>query len=210
VFGRLAREDRQISAAVSRLPSTLRRTESALAAVRDLGEVAGPAFEALRPAVRQIDDANSELRPLGRTAEPIVREQVRPFARAALPYLRNLGPAARDLSRAAPDLKESVGELNRFFNIAAYNPNGAEPLAGDAARDRAREEGFLFHLGWTAHNSNSLFSTSDASGPFRRVLLTATCTTYQQLLLETGPAAPLLRDILGIKDLLADTKLCPP
>jgi len=73
--------------------------------------------------------------------------------------------------RALPDLTKSLDELNRFFNIGAYNPGGAEGLAGDLARDRDREEGLLYWLAWTAQNGVSLFSTSDANGPFRRLTL---------------------------------------
>jgi hypothetical protein len=93
--------------------------------------------------------------------------------------------------------------------MAAYNPNGQEKLTGDLAADRARDEGLLFWLGWVSHNSNSLFNTGDASGPFRRVVLLATCTTYQQILDQFGSSAPLVEDTIGIHDLLADSDLCP-
>jgi len=210
VFDRLAREDARISEAVSRLPSALDQTARTLGKVNTLGRVAKPAFRALRPAVSRIDEANSELRPLAETAEPILRKSVRPLVRRARPYIRNLQPAARNLGTASPDLRESFFELNRFFNIAAYNPNGAEGLSGSFQQDLNRDEGLLFWLGWVAHNTNSMFSTSDASGPYRRFIILATCTTYQQLLLDNGAAAPLVEDALGLKGLLSDTGLCPP
>ena len=209
VFGRLSHEDARISAAVERLPGALSQTESTLVRVRELGRVAGPAFRALRPAIREVDDANRELKPMAETSEPILRKKVRPFVRAARPYVVDVRPAARNLSRAAPDLRESFYELNRFFNMAAHNPGGAEPLTGDTERDRARDEGLLFWLAWVSHNSNSLFSTADASGPFRRIVLLATCTTYQQMLDQAASAAPLLEDALGVRELLADSDLCP-
>jgi phospholipid/cholesterol/gamma-HCH transport system substrate-binding protein len=209
VFSRLAREDERISLAVSRLPSTLSQTESTLIKVRELGEVARPAFHALRPAVARIHPANLELRPLAEEGEPVLRTRVRPFVRAARPYIADLGPAARDLGNAQPDLRESFYGLNRFFNLAAYNPGGKQRLTGDPDSDLARNEGYLFWLGWVAHNTNSMFSTSDAQGPFRRFILLATCTAYQQLLLDQGAAAPILEDALGIKDLLSDSDLCP-
>jgi phospholipid/cholesterol/gamma-HCH transport system substrate-binding protein len=209
VFTRLADEDAQISAAVERLPGALSQTEEALVNVRELGDVAGPAFRALRPAVAQVDEANAELRPLAEKGEPILREKLRPFVRAAQPVVDDLLPAARNLSKASPDLRDSFFEINRFFNMAAYNPGGREQLTGDAEKDRARNEGLLFWLGWVSHNSNSIFSTADASGPFRRVILLATCTTYQQLLLEHGSSAPLVEDALGVRELLADSDLCP-
>jgi phospholipid/cholesterol/gamma-HCH transport system substrate-binding protein len=209
VFGRLAHEDARISAAVERLPGALSQTESTLIRVRELGQVAGPAFRALRPAMREVDDANRELKPMAEKSEPILREKVRPFVRAAQPYVVRVRPAARNLSRAAPDLRESFYQLNRFFNMAAHNPGGAEPLTGDPERDRARDEGLLFWLAWVSHNSNSLFSTADASGPFRRIVLLATCTTYQQMLDQAASSAPLLEDALGVHELLADSDLCP-
>ena len=210
VFGRLSQEDQNISEAVRRLPGTLAQTEATLRRVRELGQEAGPAFEALRPAVRQIDATNRQLRPLAETAEPVLRRQVRPFVRAARPYVDTVRPAATNLAKASPDLRESFFELNRFFNMAAYNPGGREKLSGDATKDQAREEGMLFWLGWVAHNSNLVFSTGDAQGPYRRILLSATCTTYRELLAQLGAAGPAAAAILGIQNLLADADLCPP
>jgi phospholipid/cholesterol/gamma-HCH transport system substrate-binding protein len=206
VFGRVAQEDVRISDAVSRLPGALRQSEATLRKVDTLGRVAGPAFEALRPAVRQIDDANSELLPLARTGEPALREQIRPFVRTARPYLDDVRPAARNLSKASPDLREVFYELNRFFNMGAYNPNGREPVGAPG-----RDEGLLFWLSWVAHNSNSLFSTSDASGPYRRILLLATCSTYKQIVDEVqAPLQPVLTNLLGVESLLQAGGLCPP
>ena len=210
VFDRLAREDRRISLAIQRLPSALGQTVTTLRKVRELADTARPAFRALRPAVARVDEANRQLRPLGEEGEPILRERVRPFVRRARPFIRDLSPAARDLGQASPDLRESFFELNRLFNMFAYNPGGAEPVSGNAAKDAQRQEGMLFWLGWIAHNTNSMFQTSDAQGPFRRFVVLATCTTYQQLLEQAEGAAPIMEDVLGVKDLLTDTDLCPP
>jgi phospholipid/cholesterol/gamma-HCH transport system substrate-binding protein len=169
VFESLASEDGNISLAVARLPRALRTTEGTLGDVGRLGQELGPALEALRPPIRRLDQVNRALVPLARGTTPAIRDEIRPFARAAQPFTRNLGPAARDLSRAAPSLTSSFLELNRLFNIGAYNPRGAEPLTGDLARDRARQEGYLYWLAWTGQNTDSLFSTSDAQGPIRRV-----------------------------------------
>jgi phospholipid/cholesterol/gamma-HCH transport system substrate-binding protein len=130
--------------------------------------------------------------------------------RVARPFVEDLRPAARNLAKASPDLRESFHELNRFFNIGAYNPGGAEPLSGNLDRDRARDEGLLFWLGWVSHNTVSLFSTSDASGPFRRAVALASCSTYKALVDQYGSSLPIVKDVLGINALLADTTLCPP
>ena len=56
--------------------------------------------------------------------------------------------------------------------MGAYNPGGAESLAGlSIPQQRARNEGFLYWLAWTAQNGVSLFNTADAQGPWRRVTI---------------------------------------
>lgn len=171
VFEAFGSQDEEISLAVSRLPGALGQTERTLAKVDTLGGVMGPALEALRPPFRKLDTANRAVLPFVREATPLIRDKIRPFARIAGPYTADLGTAARDLNKASPDLTTSFNKLNRFFNIGAFNPNGAEGLSGNVARDRARQEGNLYWLGWTAQNTVSLFSTGDAQGPFRRIFL---------------------------------------
>lgn len=205
VFGRLAREDRQISTAVSRLPGALRQTHATLGKVQTLGEVATPAFEALRPAVRRIPAANAAVRPLALEATPILRDKIRPFAREAQPYLKNLRPAAENLEQASPDLRESFLELNRFFNQLSFNPKGREKLTGDRTADLARDEGYLFWLAWVAQNTTSIFSTADASGPYRRIVAGFTCSA----LLAAVKQEPANELILGVSDVLSDPGLCP-
>lgn len=207
VFERLAREDAQISGAIARLPSALRQSERTLIRVDELGDTMGPAFEALRPAVRRLPAANRELRPLAEEIEPVLRTRIRPFVREARPFVRQLRPAAINLRRASPDLRESFFELNRLFNMAAYNPGGREPLTGDFARDRNRQEGLLFWLGWVSHNTNSLFATSDAGGPIRRTIQLGSCTTYGVIAQQQGLAT--LENVLGLQGILNDAGLCP-
>jgi hypothetical protein len=179
--------------------------ERTLTRVEELGRVMPPAFEALRPAVRQLDATNDQVRPFAEEVTPIIRDRIRPFVREAQPYVKRLRPAARGLGDASPDLRESFHELNRFFNMAAYNPGGREELTGDFATDRARDEGLLFWLAWTSYNGLSVFSTADASGPFRRIILSATCTTLQGQVQEE-PAKEIL---FNLSDVLSDPGLCP-
>jgi phospholipid/cholesterol/gamma-HCH transport system substrate-binding protein len=208
VFRAFASQDRNISSAVAKLPGTLQETRRALVSVEDLGRILGPALDSVRPAFRQLPATNDAVIPFARAATPIVRERIRPFIRTARPYVsRSLRPAAVDLAKAAPDLTDSFYELNRLFNMLSHNANGREKVSGDQAKDLKRDEGYLYWLAWANHNGNSVFSTSDANGPFRRVLLAASCTTYKELLKGTGnPDASAA--ILGITDLLTDPVLC--
>jgi hypothetical protein len=205
VFGRLAKEDASISTAVSRLPGALRQTHTTLGRVEELGKTAGPAFEALRPAVRRIPAANAAVLPLAREAAPILRERIRPFVREAQPYVQTLRPAAENLEKASPDLREAFFELNRFFNQLAYNPGGRQKLTGNVEADLKRDEGLLFWLAWVSQNTTSIFSTADASGPYRRIIAMVTCSA----LLASVKQEPATELILGFSKVLNDPGLCP-
>lgn len=195
VFEAFASQDLNISAAVSKLPSTLGQTSRTLAKVDDYSKVLGPALEDLRPAFRKLDTANREVIPFVKEAEPLLREQIRPFVREARPYISDLEPAARDLAQATPDLTDTFLELNRFFNMAGYNPKGREAPEEYAANPRGRDEGYLFWVGWVAQNTVSIFSTADASGPFRRALLGFGCTSFKTLL-DNDPTG-LVPSVIG-------------
>jgi len=196
VFGALAGENQSISTSVARLPGALRASEEALGEVRTFAPALRGALRSLRSPIRKLDATNRAVRPFLERTTPVLRDEIRPFVRAARPFTDDLRVAANGLSKATPDLTSSVEELNRFFNMGAYNPQGAEGLAGKTvAEQRARQEGYLYWLAWTAQNGNSLFSTADAQGPWRRVTL-------------CGVAQPVLSSIVsGI--LGAETKANP-
>jgi phospholipid/cholesterol/gamma-HCH transport system substrate-binding protein len=198
VFESFAAEDSNVSAFVSKLPGSLRETRIALGKVDRLGQRLGPALESLRPPFRKLDEANAAVTPFVEEAAPIIRDEIRPFTRVGRPYLRRLGRGAAGLAEAGPDLTSTFLGLNRLFNIGANNPNGAEGLTGDLAKDRARLEGYLYWLAWTGQNTVSLFSTSDAQGPFRRITIRGlNCNTF------TGEGLPQ-----EISDALGDAGVC--
>ena len=192
VFRAYASEDRNISEAVHELPEALRQTTRTVGEVERLAEVLGPASEELRPAVRALGRAQRAIQPLAVEGEPLVRREIRPFVRAARPTVRLLRPAALDLRRATPGLTRSFVVLNRFFNMASYNPRGRE-----GPDDPNRDEGYLFYLGWLPHNSATLFSTADAHGPFRPSLVAMSCQTARTLA-HDEPGAEFLLNLTPI------------
>jgi phospholipid/cholesterol/gamma-HCH transport system substrate-binding protein len=205
VLDTFASEDVNLSATIAKLPPALGQTQRTFAKLDGYSRVLAPSLESLRPVFRSLGRANVEVIPFARKSEPIVREQVRPFVRAARPYVSELRPAAEQLSAGTPDLTRAFHELNRFFNIAAYNPNGAEKLTGDLATDLKRDEGFLYWLAWVGHNTNSLFSVSDAFSSFRRANFLASCSTLRRTLVGEEPA---LEPIFGLSDLFDDPDVC--
>lgn len=172
VFDTLAGEDQNISTSVARLPGSLRATERALTEVRQFAPALRSALASLREPIRKLPATNAALTPFLEDTTPVLRNEIRPFVRAAGPFTDDLRLAARDISKATPDLDTSLEETNRFFNMAAYNPGGAESLDGlSVPEQRARNEGFLYWLAWTAQNGVSLFNTADSQGPWRRVTI---------------------------------------
>jgi phospholipid/cholesterol/gamma-HCH transport system substrate-binding protein len=193
-LGAFADEDQNISALVSKLPGTLNQTASTLGKVDTLADQMGPTFESLRPPFRKLDDANAAVLPFVKEAAPILQKQVRPFVRAAQPFQRNLGAATTTLAQANPDLTTAFRGLNRLFDIGAYNPGGTESISdgcekGGACtpKERSRNEGYLYWLGWVGQNTTSLFSTADALGPIRRAyLLNLNCAQFTQGARQAG------------------------
>jgi phospholipid/cholesterol/gamma-HCH transport system substrate-binding protein len=211
VFRSFASEDTNISLAVSKLPSTLRQTQDTLNKLGPYADIAGPTFQALRAPFRQLDVANHAVLPFVKEAEPIVRTKIRPFVKVARPNIRNLRPAAQNLAKASPDLVATFHELNRFFNMAGYNPKGAEPVSDtgnptvDSQANLKRDEGYLFWVGWTTQNTVSLFNTSDASGPLRRFTAFFSCAELRTQL----AAQPAGGALLGLSNALNNSALCP-
>jgi phospholipid/cholesterol/gamma-HCH transport system substrate-binding protein len=189
-----ASEDGNLQAAAGELGPTLRQATTTLDAVRPFARQLGPATRALVPSVRRLDRANDEILPFAREAGPTVRTQIRPFVRAARPLLKDLRPAAQGLRTALPEVDRTTKVINRFFNMAAYNPKGRES-AGAAGR----EEGFLFWLAWVSHQGVNLQNIEDANGPMRPIFLTGTCGTLTSLVNDL----PQAEFALGLSPVLA-------
>ena len=197
VFRTLAAEQQNLGRAVGDLPGTLRQTTDTLGKVERFARVLGPTADDLRPPVQALDRANAEVEPLAEEATPIVREQIRPFVRDARPLVRSLRAPATDLAGSAPDLTSTFTTLNHILNLTGYNEKGRQGpnVAG-------RDEGYLFWLAWLQHNGASLFSSSDANGPFRPVTLGGTCSVLKEL---TGDNPPLN---LLFQPALLDPRVC--
>jgi phospholipid/cholesterol/gamma-HCH transport system substrate-binding protein len=199
VMRAFASEEQNISAAVAELPSTLQQTTTSLGQVRQFADVLGPTMDRLRPAARALDPANEAVKPFAEEATPLLAKDIRPFVREARPLTRDLRPAAVQVADAAPGLTRTFKQLNTFFNLLAYNPNGRE-----GPENAARQEGYLFWLAWAQHTAIQLFSTSDANGVFRPVTLAAPCATLEQTIKDQ----PEIEFLSMLTPILTDSKAC--
>jgi phospholipid/cholesterol/gamma-HCH transport system substrate-binding protein len=200
-LGAIAEQDPSVRRAVALLPSTLSQATDTLNATAELGAVLGPAFDDLRPFARNLPELNSSTQELAEAATPIIQNQLRPFVRTARKPVPDLRHAVKDLSKATPPLTDLGKGLNKVTNMAAFNPGGAEPV-GTAGRD----EGYLYWLAWLGHNGDSVFSSGDGNGWWRRIYLTLSCANVGAL----AGVSPLAPAVTGFDQLLAPGGACKP
>ena len=196
VFATLASQDSNLRATLQELPGALDETQTTLAKTDRLARVLGPTLEALRPGARALGPSLRETQPFLTTTTPIIRDQLRPFARAALPTVKQLRPAMRDLAAATPNLTRSFKVINVLLNTLAYNP------PGDTS------EGYLFWLSWLNHVGTTVFQTQDAHGPIRHGLIVLNCATAQ-LLESTAAASPNLGVLVALLNAPTADEICP-
>ena len=189
VFRAFAAEQANVRASLRELPPSLRQVSLTLGKTERFANVLRPTADRLRPAVRAITPANRAARALALEANPIVRDQIRPFVREVRPLVTDLGPAAQRLADATPHLTDTFVMLNKLFNLLGYNPGGRE---GVGERRDGSDEGYLFWVAWVTHQTEHLFTINDANGSYRPVTIGAPCATWQSIvdtaIAESGPA----------------------
>jgi phospholipid/cholesterol/gamma-HCH transport system substrate-binding protein len=204
-LGAIAEQDPNVQRAVSLLPSTLSQATRTLNDTARLGAVLGPAFDSLRPFARQLDELNGSTRQLAEAATPVLANEIRPFVRAARKPVPDLRTAADRFSAASPPLTTVAKKINRLGNMAAFNPNGAEP-----AGTNGRDEGYLYWAAWLGHNGASVFSTGDGNGFFRRIYFTVGCDQLDEIVESSSAAVEAIKEIITGLTGATRTLLCPP
>lgn len=162
VFATFAKEDQNLQSTLKLLPGALAKTKSGLGKLGTAAAVIGPTLHKLQPFASALGPANEATQQLAKTTTPIIKNEVRPFAREILPTINEIAPATKGISEAFPKLATSFGVLNEFFNELANNPG-------------SKQGGFLFFLDWANHNLNSVVSSADAHGVLGRSLTYLNC-----------------------------------
>jgi phospholipid/cholesterol/gamma-HCH transport system substrate-binding protein len=162
VFATFAKEDRNVEATLKLLPGALQKTRTGLGKLATAAHVLGPTLHKLQPFASALGPANEATQRLARTTTPIIKNEIRPFAREILPTINLIAPDTKELAEAFPKLATSFGVFNEFFNELANNPGKSQG-------------GFLFFLDWANHNLNSVLSSADAHGVLGRTLVYLNC-----------------------------------
>jgi phospholipid/cholesterol/gamma-HCH transport system substrate-binding protein len=185
VFATFAREDANVQKTLHLLPSALHKTEHGLGKLATATAVLGPTLHQLLPFAHALAPANVATRRLAEQTTPVIKNEIRPFARQILPIVNDLAPATRGAGEAFPKLATSFSVLNEFFNELAYNPG-------------ASKGGFLFFLDWGNHDLNSVVSSADAHGALGRTVVYFNCNILPLLkgVSEVNPTVNLLIGLL--------------
>lgn len=184
VFQTFAEQDQSFQRTLHLLPGALTKTRSGLGKLATATAVVGPTLTKLEPFAKALAPAQEATRSLFKVSTPIIKNEVRPFARKVLPVVNQIEPSIKELGEAFPGLASGFSVFNELLNEFAYNPG---PTQG----------GFLFFLGWANHNLNSVLSTADAHGPLGRTIVYLNCEVLP-LLQSVGTINPTVRLLVAL------------
>ena len=204
-LGAIGEQDPDVQEAIRVLPGALAQTRRTLEVADDFGRELGPTFNALRPFARNLPELNSSTRRLADRVTPVIRDEIRPFVRAAREPIPDLKVAAQRFSRTTPKLTAIGRKINTLGNMAALNPRGAEePCEVNEPATCDRDEGYLYWAAWLAHNGVSTFGGQDANSLYRKIYFTASCANIAAFL----GASPAKAIITGLAPLFAAGGAC--
>jgi phospholipid/cholesterol/gamma-HCH transport system substrate-binding protein len=176
--GALANQNVALRQAISRLPGTLQQTRTTLADSTTLANALGPTANALVPVARRLPSTLNNSQTLFKGAALLPLNKIPAFVNAVIPLAQQLPPVESNLKAELPSLISSFKVLGAVTNETAYVPGHGNP-------------GFLYWLGWFAHNADSFLSTADVNGGAWRGLTLLSCNDL------TGSLGALLSQVFG-------------
>jgi phospholipid/cholesterol/gamma-HCH transport system substrate-binding protein len=184
VFQTFAEQNQSVQRTIQLLPGALSKTSKASAKITTALNVTGSTLHALEPFAKVLGPAQEAARESFKQVTPIIKSEIRPFARQVTPVVNQLGPSIKELGEAFPKIQSGFSVLNELFNELAYNPG-------------PKQGGFMFFLDWANHDLNSVLSTSDAHGPIGRTLVYLNCEVLK-LLQPVGTINPTVRLLVAL------------
>jgi phospholipid/cholesterol/gamma-HCH transport system substrate-binding protein len=185
VFDTFSKEDADFQQTLKLLPSALRKTSKGLGQTAVATRYLTPALRELEPFAKALGPSQEATKRLAEKTTPIIKNEIRPFARRILPIVNELQPSTQALGETFPKLASSFSVLNEFFNELAFNPGPGKA-------------GFVFFLDWANHDLNSVVSTADAHGVLGRTVVYLNCKILKvlQSLALANPAVGILIELL--------------
>jgi phospholipid/cholesterol/gamma-HCH transport system substrate-binding protein len=184
VFAVFHKQEQSVESLLHLLPGALLKTKNGLGKVATAAGVLGPTLHELEPFARALAPANTASQHMYEAVTPVIKNEIRPFAREILPVVDKLKPDTQELGEAFPKLAESFGVLNEFFNELAYNPG-------------PNQAGFIFFLDWANHNLNSAVASAEAHGALGRSLVYLNCNVAP-LLASIATINPTVNLLVGL------------
>jgi len=181
VFKVFAEQNQNVQRTLQLFPGALSKTSVATAKLAKAASVLGPTLRELEPFAKALAPAQIASRKAFLETTPIIKNEIRPFARKVTPVVSKIAPSIQELGEAFPKLQSGFSVFNEFFNELAYNPG-------------SKQGGFIFFADWAAHDLNSALSTADAHGPIGSTLVYLNCEVLQILsgVAEINPTVRLL------------------
>jgi phospholipid/cholesterol/gamma-HCH transport system substrate-binding protein len=162
VFTVFSRQQVAVEQTLRGLPGALKKANKGLGSLATAANLIAPTLTKLHPTAVSLAPAQKAAKELFESSTPVIKNEIAPFTREALPYLQRITPATKTFNKALPELSSSFQVLNELFNEIGYNPG-------------PKQGGFLFFLDWANHDFNSAVSSSDANGPVGNTLLYYNC-----------------------------------
>jgi phospholipid/cholesterol/gamma-HCH transport system substrate-binding protein len=162
-LGNFANQQAAIQEALQEFPATLTAAKAGFASSNRFSQAAFPALTKSIPQAQALTPAFKATENLFRQTTGPIRDQIRPFTREVRPVLTHANEGSGALNKTVRSFGNSLGGLNKFFNVLAFNPKGSA-------------ESYLFYLPWLNHDFNAAFNLQDAGGPLLRSAVGITCT----------------------------------
>jgi phospholipid/cholesterol/gamma-HCH transport system substrate-binding protein len=161
----LASQDTQLSKSLSTLPANLSQTRQTLTHLTSFANELTPTATALVPLAKHLPTTLKDARTLVKAAALLPVNKIKAFESVfSGPLSTDLTNLQTGLAQDTPNLTTSFKGIEYITNELAYNPGNGNP-------------GFLYWLGWFAHNVDSFVGNTDANGPDWRLLTETTCSS---------------------------------
>ncbi len=186
-FSAIADRDQDLAEIVRKSPATLQKTRDLLETAGKLSGDLGEASRKLERPTRKFDAGLAELTKFMNAATPVIRDDLRPFAKEVQAPLKKLEPAVDNLRSSSKNVSTGTGVLAELFDGLAYKPAGNDFSA-------------LTLAGYIGHATMSLTSMQDSAGAVTRAALLTGCdlSGLTATLRAQGPMSRLFTDLAGI------------